>query len=184
MSAAALLHVVLVVAQGELSPATPAVMAMDLRVQVDLLARAIIEDGNQPRALGVDEHHHRRRRLTLGRSEGTQERPISHDDRVLQGSAQRDHLAEAEGRADEERHAVGVGVVHLADQRFSLALDPVESIGPALTGARLASAVELALEEEPRALALVLVGPSGIEIDAHHRPGGRLQLGQSDDLLG
>ena len=134
MPAAAFLDVALIVAQGELGPAAPAVMAGDLAIQADLLAGPGLEEGDQARALRIDEHHQRGRRLSLSGGEGTQERPVSHDDRVLQGSPDRDHLAEAQGGAGEERHAAGVGVDRLADERLSLGLDPVEGIGQVLPG--------------------------------------------------
>ena len=148
-----------------------------------LVADLLFGQGDEARALAVDEEHRGSRRLRERVDQRAKARRVGHEKAVRARDGERDRLAEAPRLAGEQGDAWRVGVERLGDELLGLRLDPGE-IGGELAprhGGRLAA---LVLHEYAHALPLVLVGPPRIEVHADHwgcsggDPGQCLQRGR------
>jgi hypothetical protein len=164
----AMLHdVPLIPGLCERGPSADLVPRFDRRFERELVPRSGRRDGDQPRRGAVDEDDQRRRRVVHHGRERRQVRRVVHDEGVLERHANRQGLGEAGSTGGEERDAVRLGPLRLLDERPALFLDPVEILRARPTG--FTRPPELVLEEDADALALLLVGPPGVQVHAHDR---------------
>lgn len=114
---------------GELGPAASAVVIRDFTFESHLLVGAGGVKWNQPGALAVDEDDHRGGMLVEHPDELTKIGLFGHDEVLLEGSPNRNHLADAQDLTGEERDAMRLRQLGLLDERPAFLLDPVEVIG-------------------------------------------------------
>ena len=163
-----ILDVPLVAGLGQLGPAAPAVMAGNLALQGHLLPHALGRQRHEAGALAVHEDHQRRRGLLQQRRQGGEVGHLGDDEGALERNSHGDDLTQAETPTGEERDAMGLGEPGLRDERVAFGLDPVQVGLDPLGGRGPAGLANLVLEEDPDPVALMLVGPAGVEVHAHH----------------
>ena len=141
--------------------------ARHLGLQHGLVRHPARVEGDEPRADPVGEHDERRRRVVDDAGQRPHVGTRVDDEGVVERHPQRKQLAQGGAAAREQHGAMGVLEDRALDERSALTLDPVEvvTVGPA-AAARLGQRV---LHEDAHALALVLVHPLGVQVDADDR---------------
>jgi len=139
-------------------------------------------EGKQPCTLAVDEDDDRRGVLVEQLGERPEVGPFRHDEPLVKRDADRNHFAQAQGPAGEQRHALGLRQLGLVDEHVALSLDPVEILGLGPTG--LSGPPKLAGQKHAGPIALMLVRPPRVQVDAHHSGMGRWQTLQTRELRG